>query len=126
MSKLPRLIPLGSAVELKDPEEEGIYVVIGRAFMNTQTSGYQAVAYPQGYGENYRIYIFREEQIKVVTEGYSNEKEEQAFIKERLVEMEKRQKNPASVAVKSDDEEDQTKVPSHEEQLVQDPFYKFR
>lgn len=125
MSKLPRLIPLGSAVELKDPEEEGIYVVIGRAFMNAQTSGYQAVAYPQGYGENYRIYIFREEQIKVVTEGYSNEKEELAFIKERLVEMEKRQQTPPPAVVKSD-ETDQPKVLSHEEQLVQDPFYKFR
>ncbi|WP_251712900.1 DUF4176 domain-containing protein [Lactococcus ileimucosae] len=127
MSELPRLIPLGSAVRLKNEEEDTqVYVVIGRAFMDAQTSGYQAVAYPYGYGEKYRIHVFKGQELEVVLEGYSIDEEETAFIQERLAEMEERQKNPPPKIVSHALEETQEKTLSHEEQLKEDPFYKFR
>lgn len=127
MNELPRLIPLGSAVRLKNEEEDTkVYVVIGRAFMDAQTSGYQTVAYPHGYGEKYRIHVFREQELEVVLEGYSSDKEEATFIQERLAEMKERQKNPPSQSTSHETEERQEKTLSHEERLKEDPFYKFR
>lgn len=126
MSKLPKLVPLGSAVRIKDTDDKQVYVVIGRAFMDAQTSGYQAVAYPWGYGENYRIHIFRESELEIVLSGYENEKEERFFIQERLAEMEKRQSERPSPVNTQDEEVLGNNILSNEERLKEDPFYKFR
>lgn len=128
-----KFLPLGTAIKVnkKDDEgevDQGVYVIISRAFMNTTEegiiAGYQCVLYPQGFGEKFKRYVVKETEVsEVLTTGYSDEQEVD-FITHRLSELTERLKSPPAPIQKVVSVESAQK--EHEERLKQDPFYKFR
>lgn len=131
MSK--ELLPLGTAIKLKNEEDDEIYIIISRAFMQPPEeeiiSGYQCVLYPQGYGKDLKVYIVKEHDIsEVLTKGYTDDVDV-AFAKQKVEELTERIKNaPSSTSINTDVKEEVSKNNglTHEEMLAKDPFYKFR
>ena len=133
MSK--ELLPLGTSIKLKNEEDDVIYVIISRAFMQPPeeaiSSGYQCVLYPQGYGKDLKVYIVKEHEIsEVLTKGYTDEVDV-AFAKQKVEELTERMKNaPSTSSQNTDSKEEVSKNKNngltHEEMLAKDPFYKFR
>ncbi|MDR1018953.1 MAG: DUF4176 domain-containing protein [Lachnospiraceae bacterium] len=130
MSDEKEFLPLGSAVEIED-EEDDIYVIISRAFMRTPEigllAGYQVILYPYGYGSDYQIKIIKETDIvEVVSMGYKDEKEAD-FTKQRINELEKRMKEAAIEELhKNQEDDDEDEIIEPEKEPNKDPFYKFR
>jgi Uncharacterized protein conserved in bacteria len=130
MSK--EFLPLGSAIKWKK-DEESIYIIISRAFMQPpeqeMIAGYQCSLYPQGYAKDSRVYIVKETEIsEVLTKGYTDDLDID-FAKQKVEELTERIQNAPSVAPTAE----QSKVEvsnnnglTHEEMLAKDPFYKFR
>ncbi|MDR0299963.1 MAG: DUF4176 domain-containing protein [Streptococcaceae bacterium] len=135
MSEKASFLPLGSAVKIKEEDnDENVYVIISRAFMQTAEgeilAGYQAILYPQGYNQNSKLYIIKENQIlELLSTGYSDDKDEQ-FTQDSLDELEERIKNIAHRSQLVIEKEDESEVEANSinkaEQLLKDPFYKFR
>ena len=119
-------IPLGSAIKLQD--DTNVYVIISRAFMQTEEgeilAGYQAVLYPYGQGGQQKTYIVKANEIEeVLVTGYADEKREEEFVQERLDELTLRMKQATQSTT---EKEAVKKIPTEQELLIQDPFYKFR
>lgn len=103
MSKLPELLPLGSAVVIEG--DEGVYVVIARGFQKHEDgflAGYKAVPHPQGAAAGVREVVIRQTQIaKVLHPGYGDKKDA-VFAKELLEGAKAPPKAPPTPVVEPD------------------------
>lgn len=74
MSETPKLLPLGSAVTIKDDDKT--YVIIARGFQKPAEgflAGYKVVPHPHGAAPGVREIVIRQTQItEVVHRGYEN------------------------------------------------------
>lgn len=87
MSEVPKLLPLGSAVEITDDEDNNTYVIIARGLQTSDEgllAGYKGVLHPVGVTADTKEVVIRETQIaQVVHRGFENP-EDAVFAKEQV------------------------------------------
>lgn len=99
MSETPRLLPLGSAVNIEDAD--GTFIITARGFQKSAEgflAGYKVVPHPRGAAPGVKEAVIRQTQIiKVVHRGWENP-EDAEFAKTQLATAKAPPAAPAPVA----------------------------
>lgn len=121
-------LPLGSLLRLKEVEnEERLYMIVARAIAksdeDTIISRYRVVVHPYGNVSTQELVTIHSGQIvEVLFKGYEDEAD-----KRFLEELVERMTNASAVKKATEEVEETVEVePVNVEEVVEDPFYKFR
>ncbi|MBC1925541.1 DUF4176 domain-containing protein [Listeria innocua] len=128
MSKETTLLPLGTAVSIKNDDSK--YIIMARAIIK-QTTGemiakYKAVPHPFGESKSYKtITIAATEITKVEHLGYEDELDKK-FIQERLDNAPEQPNSPTETAATPASSTKTVQAEKPLDRPYDDPFYKLR
>ncbi len=126
--KIPKLLPLGTAVKIKN--DTSLYIIISRGFQKKNgeiISGYAGIPHPYGQNDKYKTMIISSEKIiKVVHQGHEDELDI-AYTKKQIENIVEAPQNTNDAIKESDLKKDTNDVSIEtESEHPYDPFYELK